>query len=55
MAVFVQVMTWWFLTWMAPGIKGKVHNVSGLEYLYSIMDPDQLDIPAFITEYDMTV
>ena len=40
---------------MAPAIKEKVHNVEGVEYLYGIMVPDQLEIPAYITEYDMTV
>lgn len=49
------MMTWWFLTFMAPAIKHKVHNVEGLEYLYSAISKDQLEIPAYITEYDMTV
>lgn len=48
-------MTWWFTTFMAPAIKQKVHSLPGVEYLYSVMSPDQLEIPAFITEYDMTV
>ncbi len=47
----MQVMTWWFLTFMAPAIKEKVHSVPGVEYLYSIVDMDQLEIPAFINEY----
>lgn len=49
------MMTWWFTTFMAPAIKQKVHSLPGVEYLYSVMSPDQLEIPAFITEYDMTV
>jgi len=40
---------------MAPAIKQKVHNLPGVEYLYEVMPPDQLEIPAYITEYDMTV
>ena len=40
---------------MAPAIKDKVHSVPGVEYLYSIVNMDQLEIPAFIAEYDMTV
>lgn len=40
---------------MAPAIKQKVHNLQGVEYLYSVMSPDQLEIPAYITEYDMSV
>lgn len=48
-------MTWSFTTFMAPAIKQKVHSLPGVEYLYAVMPPDQLEIPAFITEYDMTV
>jgi len=47
--------TWWFTTFMAPAIKQKVHSLPGVEYLYSVMSPDQLEIPAYITEYDMSV
>jgi len=49
------MVTWWFTTFMAPAIKQKVFSLPGIEYLYSAMSPDQLEIPAFITEYDMTV
>lgn len=49
------MMTWWFTTFMAPAIKQKVHSLPGVEYLYAAMSPDQLEIPAYITEYDMSV
>nr|CAH7768572.1 unnamed protein product [Callosobruchus chinensis] len=52
---WTKMMTWWFTTFMAPAIKQKVHSLPGVEYLYTVMSPDQLEIPAFITEYDMTV
>nr|CAI5858058.1 unnamed protein product [Callosobruchus analis] len=52
---FYIMMTWWFTTFMAPAIKQKVHSLPGVEYLYTVLSPDQLEIPAFITEYDMTV
>ncbi|KAK0084879.1 hypothetical protein PV325_006200 [Microctonus aethiopoides] len=52
---WTKMMTWWFTTFMAPAIKQKVHNLHGVEYLYEIMAPDQLEIPAYITEYDMTI
>lgn len=48
-------MTWWFTTFMAPAIKQKVHSLPGVEYLYNVMTRDQLEIPAYITEYDMSV
>lgn len=40
---------------MAPAIKSKVHQLPGVEHLYAVMTRDQLEIPAYITEYDMTV
>lgn len=49
------MMTWWFLTFMAPAIKSKVHQLPGVEHLYAVMTRDQLEIPAYITEYDMAV
>ncbi|CAH1408375.1 unnamed protein product [Nezara viridula] len=52
--LWTKMMTWWFTTFMAPAIKQKVHSLPGVEYLYSIMPRNQLEIPAFITEYDMT-
>jgi len=49
------MMTWWFTTFMAPAIKAKVHSLPGVEHLYSAITKDQLEIPAYITEYDMAV
>ncbi len=36
-------------------MKGKVHNIPGLEYLYQRIPPDQLDLPDFILDYDLRV
>ncbi|XP_012534676.1 protein GDAP2 homolog [Monomorium pharaonis] len=52
---WTKMMTWWFTTFMAPAIKRKVQNIQGLAHLYELMSPDQLEIPAYITEYDMKV
>ncbi|XP_063824630.1 protein GDAP2 homolog [Ostrinia nubilalis] len=52
---WTKMMTWWFTTFMAPAIKAKVHSLPGVEYLYSVMARDQLELPAFVTEYDMTI
>lgn len=52
---WTKMMTWWFTTFMAPAIKEKVHNFPGIEYLYPDIPPQQLEIPAYITEYDMTI
>ncbi|XP_014207633.1 protein GDAP2 homolog [Copidosoma floridanum] len=53
--IWTKMMTWWFTTFMAPAIKEKVHNLPGMEYLFEIMSPDQLEVPAYVTEYDMTI
>ncbi|KAL9920768.1 ganglioside induced differentiation associated protein 2 isoform 4-T6 [Glossina fuscipes fuscipes] len=50
---WTKMMTWWFTTFMAPAIKAKVHSLPGVEHLYSAITKDQLEIPAYITEYDM--
>ncbi|XP_054089063.1 protein GDAP2 homolog isoform X1 [Zeugodacus cucurbitae] len=52
---WTKMMTWWFTTFMAPAIKAKVHSLPGVEHLYSAISKDQLEIPAYITEYDMTI
>lgn len=49
-----RMVIWWFTTFRASSIKKKIHNVSGVEYLYSVIKEDQLEVPAFITEYDMS-
>ncbi|KAF4517404.1 hypothetical protein B566_EDAN005013 [Ephemera danica] len=53
--IWTKMVTWWFTTFMAPAIKQKVFSLPGVEYLYTSMSPQQLEIPAFITEYDMTI
>ncbi|XP_073978563.1 ganglioside induced differentiation associated protein 2 isoform X2 [Rhodnius prolixus] len=52
---WTKMMTWWFTTFMAPAIKQKVQSLQGIEYLYAVIHPSQLEIPAFITEHDMSI
>ena len=51
----LQVMVWFMTTFMLGDMKDKVTNIVGLEYLYSRVPADQLDLPAFVLEYDMKV
>lgn len=51
--VWVRIVTWFFTTFTASSIKDKVHFLSGIQYLYDWIDPDQLEIPAFVLEHDM--
>lgn len=40
---------------MAPAIKPKIQNIAGLQELFTVIDPHQLQIPAFISEHDITL
>jgi hypothetical protein len=50
-----KVVTWFFTTFTASSIKDKVHSISGIEFLYDHISPDQLDVPAFVLEHDRRV
>src|SRR5690348_16267067 len=39
------MLTWWFCTFMAPAIKPKIRNIHGLQELFSIIDPGNIQIP----------
>ncbi|EDO30294.1 predicted protein [Nematostella vectensis] len=51
--VWARIVTWFFTTFTASSVKEKVHFLSGVQYLYDWINPDQLDIPAYVLEYDM--
>lgn len=51
--MWTKMVTWWFTHFITPAIKAKVHSLDGVEHLYSVITKDQLEIPAYITEYDM--
>jgi hypothetical protein len=48
-------MTWWFTTFTAPEVKDKVRFLTGVEFLYDAISPEQLDIPQFIMDCDNKV
>ncbi len=49
-------MTWWFTTFTAnPEVKHKVRFLTGVEFLYDAISPEQLDIPQFIMDCDNKV
>lgn len=53
--MLAKIMTWWFSSFLAPAIKKKLFTIEGIEHLYAVVARDQLEIPAYINEYDMTV
>ena len=51
----MKFMTWWFTTFTAPEVKHKVRFLTGVEFLYDSVSPEQLDIPQFIMDCDSRV
>ena len=45
-------MTWFFTTFAANAIKARMRRVTSLQELYNFINPDQLDLPDFVYEYD---
>ncbi|XP_047128491.1 protein GDAP2 homolog isoform X1 [Hydra vulgaris] len=52
-SVWLRVCTWFFTIFNAATIKDKINFVPGVQYLYDIISPDQLEIPPFIMEFDI--
>ncbi|XP_067896855.1 ganglioside-induced differentiation-associated protein 2 isoform X1 [Heterodontus francisci] len=50
-----KVMTWMFTTFSVSGLKDKVHHVETLPQLFTLISPEQIDIPPFVLEYDARV
>ena len=50
-----QLQAWWFLTFTAGEIKDRVHYLTGVQYLYDTINPDQIDIPQFVMDHDQNV
>ncbi|XP_048458826.1 ganglioside-induced differentiation-associated protein 2 isoform X1 [Rhincodon typus] len=50
-----KVMTWMFTTFSVSGLKDKVHHVESLPQLFTLISPEQIDIPPFVLEYDARV
>ncbi|KAK3096670.1 hypothetical protein FSP39_002249 [Pinctada imbricata] len=48
-----KLATWFFTTFTASDIKKRVYSLKGVQYLYGSIFPDQLDIPQFVTNYDI--
>ncbi|XP_060689581.1 ganglioside-induced differentiation-associated protein 2 [Hemiscyllium ocellatum] len=50
-----KVMTWMFTTFSVSGLKDKVHHVESLPQLFTLISPEQIDIPPFVLEYDARI
>ncbi|XP_069126491.1 protein GDAP2 homolog [Argopecten irradians] len=50
-----KLATWFFTTFTASDIKNKVFSLRGVQYLYRSIAPDQIDVPSFVTNYDIKV
>nr|XP_033798927.1 ganglioside-induced differentiation-associated protein 2 isoform X2 [Geotrypetes seraphini] len=47
-----KISTWFFTTFTVSGLKEKVHHVDRLQQLFTTIDPEQIDFPPFVLEYD---
>ncbi|CAD5117617.1 DgyrCDS6372 [Dimorphilus gyrociliatus] len=54
-SLWTKIQSWFFSTFNVSEIKNRIVHIPGLEYLYSRIGPDQLDLPSFILEHDITV
>ena len=50
-----QLQGWWFLTFTGSEIKDRVHYLSGVQYLFDSINPDQIEIPQFVLDHDAKV
>lgn len=53
--VWQRIVAWFFLIFNAASIREKVQFVSGVQFLYDTINPDQLELPPFVLEYDVQV
>ena len=55
LSLSLQLSGWWFLTFTASEIKDKVQYLNGVQYLYDTINPDQIEIPQFVFDFDRQV
>lgn len=49
---WLKISGWWFLTFTGSEIKERVHYLTGVQYLYDTINPDQIDVPQFVLDHD---
>lgn len=47
-----KLSAWWFLTFTASELKDKIQYLTGVQYLYDTINPDQIEIPPFVLDHD---
>jgi len=50
-----QVFTWFFTRFSAAAVKRQILTVKNIPQLYNYIAPDQIDIPPFVSDYDLKV
>ncbi|KAJ4932857.1 hypothetical protein JOQ06_029697, partial [Pogonophryne albipinna] len=50
-----KVSTWFFTTFSVSGLKDKVRYLDTLQQLFTCIQPEQIDIPPFVLDYDARV
>ncbi|XP_065907079.1 protein GDAP2 homolog [Dysidea avara] len=54
-AFWFKFNIWWFMTFTASAIKDRLTYITGIQFLFDTINPDQLDIPQFIWDYDKQI
>ncbi|KAM4046598.1 ganglioside-induced differentiation-associated protein 2 [Anomaloglossus baeobatrachus] len=47
-----KVSSWFFTTFTVSGLKDRVQHVESLHQLFTVISPDQIEIPPFVLDYD---
>ncbi|BFZ24838.1 hypothetical protein BsWGS_27877 [Bradybaena similaris] len=50
-----KLATWFFTTFTASDLRRKVHNLRGVQFLFTKINPDQIDVPQFVQEHDIKI
>ena len=51
----MQVFTWFFATFSGAEVKRQILTVKNIPQLYKYIAPDQIEIPPFVSDYDLKV
>ena len=51
--IWMKIVAWFFLLFNAATIRDKVHFLTGVQFLFDSISPDQVELPPFVMEYDI--
>ena len=51
----LQIFTWFFASFTGSEVKRQIVTVRNIPQLYEHIAPDQIDVPPFVSDYDLKV